>query len=75
MDIDAEVFPKADHVPQCEFGNLVWLPYWHGSVGNGNCFLCPDEFVPYVANPRAVYRHAEDDVIAAIGELCRGAPG
>lgn len=73
-DGNVEIFPKNEHVLQGKFGSMVWLPYWHGSVG-GNAFLCPERYVSYIANPRTVYRHEEDDLIAAIGELCRGARG
>lgn len=73
-DGNVEIFPKGERVPQGEFGSMVWLPYWHGSVG-GNAFVCPDQFVSYVANSKTVYMHAEDDVIAAIEELHRDARG
>jgi hypothetical protein len=73
-DKTIEIFPKAERVPRGEFGSMVWLPYWHGSVG-GNGFLCPERFVSYVANPRTVHRHEEDDIVAAIEELSRGVRG
>jgi hypothetical protein len=33
-----EVFPKQDRIPPGGFGNMVWLPFWHGAAGGGNQF-------------------------------------
>jgi len=34
-----EVFPKQDAIAPDGFGNLVWLPWWHGAAPGGNQFL------------------------------------
>lgn len=34
-----EVFPKQTDVPEDGFGNLVWLPWYHGNQGEGGHFV------------------------------------
>jgi hypothetical protein len=33
-----EVFPKQDAIDADGFGNMVWLPWWHGATDGGNVF-------------------------------------
>jgi hypothetical protein len=45
-----ELFPKQDRIPEGGYGNMVWLPLWHGAKGGGNLFYKLDdggELVPY----------------------------
>jgi hypothetical protein len=45
-----EVFPKQDSVSEDGFGNMVWLPWWHGAAEGGNIFYRVDaggELAPY----------------------------
>jgi hypothetical protein len=34
-----EIFPKQDRIGKKGFGNLVWLPWWHGAAEGGNQFV------------------------------------
>jgi hypothetical protein len=46
-----EVFPKQDTLATGGFGNMVWLPWWHGAAAGGNLFYRygdSGELVPYL---------------------------
>jgi hypothetical protein len=70
-----ELFPKQDEIPEDKFGNMVWLPWWHGAKPGGNEFYALREgeegleagapFVPadFVPTPIEVVRRA-------LGEFC-----
>lgn len=55
-----EIFPKQNSVGHGGFGNLVWLPWWHGAAPGGNQFYRETE-----GGTLAAYRPDDFDALTA----------
>lgn len=66
-----EVFPKQDTVAADGYGNLVWLPWFHGAAEGGNEFVTLDnedgELAPFV--PHNFDTTSEDTLSRALADL------
>lgn len=63
-----EVFPKQDRVGKKGFGNLVWLPWWHGAAEGGNQFVRLDPETGALGNwfPAEGFRTIDSDQLEAL---------
>jgi hypothetical protein len=71
-----EVFPKQDAIPADGYGNMVWLPWWHGAAPGGNRFyqVNPDgELTPFV--PEGFDLIAESDLELILEEVIASPTG
>jgi hypothetical protein len=65
-----EVFPKQDTIAPDGFGNMVWLPWWHGAAEGGNLFYRLDgmgNLTPYAPDEFALVSAAE--LALALGQV------
>jgi hypothetical protein len=64
-----EVFPKQDECPEGGYGNMVWLPWWHGAAEGGNLFyaLNEGELIAYL--PDGFATASEEDLDQTIAEV------
>lgn len=79
-----EVFPKQSKLSRRGFGNLVWLPWWHGAPAGANAFYrraqdgTLEPYVPTeleVASPEAIERLLAKLPGAALGPPPAPGPG
>jgi len=79
-----EVFPKQSKLSRRGFGNLVWLPWWHGAPAGANAFYrrahdrTLEPYVPTeleVAAPEAVERLLAQLPVPAVGPRPAPRPG
>ncbi|MCC6672175.1 MAG: hypothetical protein IT458_14025 [Planctomycetes bacterium] len=71
-----EVFPKSNRVAKGGYGNMVWLPWWHGAAEGANQFYCLEDGNPVRFTPETfetVEEVAVDECLRALQASPRGA--
>src|SRR5262249_17844790 len=69
-----EVFPKQDTIAADGFGNMVWLPWWHGAADSANQFyqLAEGNLTPFLPDDFTLV--SAETLNAALSQIDHG-PG